>query len=104
MPKFRIFTAIYVAIALTAVGATSISGAEPISFQFDPVPPLGQGPTECGNIGGTISGIGNPSSLKIVIYAHTKDWWVQPLANATLTDLTVSGAWSNWTHLGKLIG
>ena len=37
---------------------------------------------------------------KIVLYAKTGKWWVQPLADQPLTDLQPNFKWINATHLG----
>jgi hypothetical protein len=37
---------------------------------------------------------------KIVLYAKTGKWWVQPLVNQPLTDLRPNFSWTNATHLG----
>jgi hypothetical protein len=37
---------------------------------------------------------------KIVLYARTGKWWVQPLVDQPLTDLSPNFAWTNATHLG----
>ena len=37
---------------------------------------------------------------KIVLYAKTGKWWVQPLIDQPLTDLRPNFTWTNATHLG----
>jgi len=37
---------------------------------------------------------------KIVLYAKTAKWWVQPLVDEPLTDLRPNFTWTNATHLG----
>ena len=37
---------------------------------------------------------------KIVLYARTGKWWVQPLTDQPLTDLRPDQSWTNATHLG----
>jgi len=37
---------------------------------------------------------------KIVLYAKTGTWWVQPLVDQPLTDLRPNFTWTNATHLG----
>lgn len=66
------------------------------------VPPAGEGPTSRGAIGGTVEGLQDPQQYKIVVYAFTDNkWYVQPVADQPLTDITPDGTWSNWTHLGS---
>lgn len=38
------------------------------------------------------------STTKVVIYALTNEWYVQPLANAPFTNINPDGSWSNSTH------
>jgi hypothetical protein len=37
---------------------------------------------------------------KIVLYAKTGKWWVQPLIDQPITDLHPNFSWTNATHLG----
>ncbi len=76
---------------------TTASGVE---IQFIDVPRAGSGPTSRGNIAGRVVGLPNPSSYKVVLYAHTDRWYVQPLSASALTTIASDGTWSNWTHLG----
>src|SRR6516165_4562505 len=38
---------------------------------------------------------------KIVLYAKTGKWWVQPLIDQPITDLRPNFSWTNATHLGS---
>jgi len=38
---------------------------------------------------------------KVVLYAHSGLWWVQPFANQTLTSVQADSTWKNSTHLGS---
>lgn len=49
-------------------------------------------------IEGRVTG-GSPGQ-KIVLYAKTGKWWVQPLVDQPLTDLRPNFRWTNATHLG----
>jgi hypothetical protein len=49
-------------------------------------------------IEGRITG-GSPGQ-KIVLYAKTGKWWVQPLIDQPITDLRPNFKWTNATHLG----
>lgn len=42
---------------------------------------------------------GNPP-LKLVLYAKTGNWWIQPLRNEPYTNVRPDGTWTNNTHLG----
>jgi hypothetical protein len=43
---------------------------------------------------------GASSGQKIVLYAKTGKWWVQPLVDQPITGLRPDFSWSNATHLG----
>ncbi|HUA61828.1 MAG TPA: glycoside hydrolase family 16 protein, partial [Verrucomicrobiae bacterium] len=43
---------------------------------------------------------GDSPGHKIVLYAKSGKWWVQPLVDQPLTDLRANHTWTNATHLG----
>jgi hypothetical protein len=43
---------------------------------------------------------GGAPDQKIVLYAKTGKWWVQPLVDQPLTDIRPNFKWTNATHLG----
>lgn len=49
-------------------------------------------------IAGTVRGA--QAGDQVVIYAHSGVWWVQPFANAALTNIQPQSVWKNSTHLG----
>jgi len=64
-----------------------------------PADPQG-GPWTAGHhIGGVVSGV-TPADFRIVIYAHTRRWYVQPEAASPLTGITSDGKWESDTCLG----
>ncbi len=65
------------------------------------VPGCGGGADAQGNIGGVVTGLEFPEHYKVVVYAHTDWWYVQPMADSPSTDIGSDGKWSNWTHLGS---
>jgi len=69
-------------------------------IKFDQIPPRGGGAGSRGDISGKVVGVENPNIYKMVIYAQTDHWYVQPLADAPFTEIQRDGKWSNWTHLG----
>lgn len=51
---------------------------------------------------GTIKGIasiGDCKGCRVVLFARTNKWWVQPLADSPYTQI-VNGKWQSETHLG----
>lgn len=59
------------------------------------------GSSETDQITGTVSGIEDPARYRVVIYARTNHWWVQPLADAPFTKINSEGSWSTESHLGS---
>ncbi len=54
-----------------------------------------------GMISGQIEGLSNPQQYKIVIYARTNIWFVQPTEADPLTDVMSDGTWTNSTNPGR---
>lgn len=63
------------------------------------VPPKGAGPDSMGSIAGTASAA-NVTQLKVVIFARTNTWYVQPYAASPYTAIAKDGKWKAATHLG----
>ena len=77
------------------------TGGSMASVNFAIVPKGGEGSNRKGNISGVVFGVDEPAQCKIVIYAKTNKWYVQPLRSNPFTDIDERGRWSNWTHLGR---
>jgi len=62
----------------------------------------GAGPDRVDNIAGRVYGIhpGERSSYRVVIYAKTNRWYVQPFESEPLTLIRGNLTWSNRIHLG----
>ena len=65
------------------------------------IPPAGEGPGLPADIGGLVNG-GNPRDLRVVVYAYTDKWYVQPDTSAPFTDIDSGGGWAAKTNRGKL--
>lgn len=65
------------------------------------VPSSGAGPDSVGMIAGKVEGLQDPQQYKMVIYAFTNMWYVQPTRDNALTAINPDGSWSNSTHLGS---
>jgi hypothetical protein len=63
-------------------------------------PPAGKGADSRGNIEGRVEGLPNPDTYRVVIYAHTDRWYIQPEVDSPFTNIDAKGHWTNWTHLG----
>jgi len=75
--------------------------SDPVDVRFTEVPQKGQGSASEGNIAGVVSNLEHPQRFKVVVYARTNRWYVQPLTDAPFTDISPDGTWSTWTHLGS---
>ena len=73
---------------------------EKVKIIFTEIPPKGEGANSRGDIAGKVIRAKSPQDYKIVLYAHTDCWYVQPHEDATFTNIQSDGTWSNWTHLG----
>lgn len=63
------------------------------------VPPRGAGPDVMATIAGTVRGV-NGKKYRVVIFARTNTWYVQPYAASPYTTIRANGKWSTRTHLG----
>ena len=82
-----------------AESSKTVKGARVI---FTKVARKGAGGTDTqGNVAGRVEGIAEPEKYRIVLYAFTDKWYVQPTVASPYTSIREDGNWSNWTHLGK---
>ncbi len=89
-------------IIVLTVGTQFLSPVFPqeVTIEFTRVPQSGSGSGSRGDIEGSVLGLNEPRQYKVVLYAHTDWWYVQPLVSDPYTDIGSDGKWSNWTHLG----
>jgi hypothetical protein len=76
--------------------------APPVLIEILRPAPCGAGPDKMRKISGRVHGIA-PSErddYRVVIYAGTNQWYVQPLIAKPMTRIRRSLKWSNKTHLG----
>jgi len=75
---------------------------ERLPIAITQVPPINPGgPTRTFPIAGRVRGM-NTAAYKVVIYAYAGGvWWVQPRADAPLTDIEHDGRWQTETHGGS---
>lgn len=72
---------------------------QPAAIQFTQVPDAAPGGAEqTGRIGGRATG--NKPGQRVVLFAHTGTWWVQPFASRPFTEIQADHSWTNITHLG----
>src|SRR5213593_635008 len=83
---------------LLVVVGLRLALAQGIQIDFTKVPRSGAGADSRGDISGRVTGVSDATIYRIVLYAHTDVWYVQPLESAPLTMIAKDGQWSNWTH------
>jgi hypothetical protein len=90
-------------LALWASLATACTGGDPQaqpSIEFTLVPEAAAGGSErTARIAGRVAGA--RSGSRVVLYAKTDVWWVQPLTAQPFTPVAANGSWDNSTHLGR---
>jgi hypothetical protein len=99
MSKVWILAAAIFVLSLTGQSVAQVDSST--RLEFSNIPPCGAGVNSRGDISGHIHGLEKPEAYKVVIYAHTDRWYVQPLISHPFTDVDGGGNWSNWTHLGR---
>ena len=70
------------------------------SIQITEVPSKGAGPDALETIAGKVSGV-KVKDCKVVIFARTNTWYVQPYIDSPDTAINDDGTWRNDTHLGS---
>lgn len=69
------------------------------SIKITEVPSSGAGDTKMETIAGTVSGV-HVKECKVVIFAHTNTWYVQPYIGASDTVIQSDNTWRSDTFLG----
>jgi hypothetical protein len=90
--------AVLACLLAAACGAGQAPAPPAISVSQVPGASVG-GPQRLEPIAGRVTGA-RPGQ-KIVLYARSGGWWVQPLAAEPFTAIAADGAWHNSTHLGS---
>src|SRR5260370_27355956 len=87
-------------ICLRAVGCGSPRAQAPPSVEFTRLPPAGQGsPDILKPIEGRVTGA-RPGQ-RVVLFARSGVWWVQPLAESPFTTIQPDSQWKGSTHPGS---
>jgi hypothetical protein len=95
--NWRIIALVFVCIVLGACNSSKAPIAPTI--EFTKIPPAAQGGREkVDTISGRVAGA-RPGQ-KIVIYARSGPWWVQPWPDKALIPLQSDSTWTTPTHLG----
>jgi hypothetical protein len=98
-PVLRILSAIVFLSAVALVACQSGKPQETPSITFTKIPPAAQGGRErLDTISGRVSGA-RPGQ-RIVVYAKSGPWWVQPWPEQPFIPIESASTWSTQTHLG----
>lgn len=89
-----------VALCLAAGGCRRAEGRAQPSIEFTRLPPAGEGSPEItDSIEGRVAGA-RPGE-RIVLFARSGLWWVQPLGERPFTEIQADSRWKNSTHPGS---
>ena len=93
-------SALLVGFACLWIEGCTYSRPEPATIEFTRLPPTGQGsPDILHNIEGRVKGARH--GQKVVIFARSGMWWVQPLADQPFTTIQTDSTWKTVTHPGS---
>jgi signal transduction histidine kinase len=88
-----------VGAAVLLAGACRQATAAAPAIELSLVPPADEGGTvRLGAIGGRV--VGARAGQRIVLYARSGDWYVQPFADQPFTAIQPDSTWRSSTHLG----
>src|SRR6266849_6617083 len=98
-PVLRILSAVVFVSAVALMACRSEKAQETPSITFTKIPPAAQGGRErVDTISGSVSGA-RPGQ-RIVVYAKSGPWWVQPWPEHPFISIQPDSTWSTQTHLG----
>jgi hypothetical protein len=87
------------ALCLFACGCRATPEGSGPSIEFTRVPPSAEGsPDKLDILQGHVKG--QRAGQRVVLYAKTGSWWVQPVANEPFTDIAQDSTFINTTHVG----
>jgi hypothetical protein len=97
--RFAPATIVFLGLCFLMCGCRSGQTKTEPSIEFSKVPPAMQGGREkVDTISGRVTGA-RPGQ-KIVVYARSGPWWVQPWPNAPFIPIQSDSRWSTQTHMG----
>lgn len=84
---------------LVAVGMLVLAGCGSPSIEITRIPSAAAGgPARMDTIGGKVKG--RRGGQRVVVYAKSKTWWVQPFSHRPFTGIREDSTWESRTHLG----
>jgi hypothetical protein len=88
------------AALVSAIGCNLLNSGRQPSVEISLVPHAGPGgPERTEPIGGKVTG--SKPGQKIVLYAQSGVWWVQPTVTHPFTEIQPDSTWKSTTHLGS---
>jgi hypothetical protein len=88
-----------IALPFVLGGCTSRSADATPSIEIESIPPAAEGGRDrMGTISGRVEGA--RAGQKIVVYAQSGPWWVQPRVETPLIPIRADSTWSTETHFG----
>ena len=99
VPAKTILVSIF-ALALLPVGCATSRAPVERTIEFTKVPPFAEGSSERTEaIEGRAQGVRRGE--KVVLYARSGAWWIQPTTRAPFTSVETDSTWKNRTHPGS---
>lgn len=84
------------------IESKDIPHADKVEILITKIPGIGPGGNnDMGDIEGSVSGVENPESLRVVVYAITDRWYIQPRSDSPLTEIGRNGSWKRRIYLGQ---
>ena len=105
MPVIRRFVPPPLALVVLCVAALATCGRQPSAARapaitFTTIPPADEGGADrTAEVAGRVTGA-RPGQ-RIVLFARTNVWWVQPLSAEPFTQVNADGTFKTTTHLGR---
>ena len=98
--KVQAAVALFCLAALIAIPLAAQTDTSKASVSITSVPAYDKGGSDKTEvIKGTANGVTDCSDCRVVLYARTNQWWVQPLAKSPFTNIN-NGSWQSMTSLG----
>jgi hypothetical protein len=98
---FLVGAIVLVVVGGAILGSRFVQGPAPApTIKIVQVPAAGGSPDSTASISGRVHGLRNPHEFRVVVYARTDHWYVQPSEDSPLTPIQPDGSWSTSTRPG----
>ena len=99
MSRFRVVAVLAIFVLAFGIGCNPASQGGAPSIVFTNVPEADPGGSDrMAPISGRVTG--RREGQRVIVFARSGVWWVQPFTVKPFTDIGTDGTWSNTTHLG----